>query len=73
MAKSTASTKTGPKVSARQTHKEKKAAAAKAARKAQIQWYAIGAALVVAVAATIVIISVFTEGELPTYGVDPRI
>ena len=50
------------------THKEKKAAQAAAARKAQLQWWVLGGGLVAVTIATIVLISVFTEGSLPTQG-----
>lgn len=49
----------------RLTEKEKRAQAAEAARKARLQWYAIGAVLVIAAIAAIVLISIFTEGSLP--------
>ena len=48
------------------THKEKQAAKAAANRRAQMQWWVLGAVLVAATIATIVLISVFTEGSLPT-------
>ena len=53
---------------AKLTATEKRDAVMSANRKAQMQWYALGAALVVAVVAAIVLISMFTEGELPLYG-----
>lgn len=56
------------KRASRQTAVEKRAATAAANRKAQLQWYAIGIGLAVTVAAIIVLISIYTEGELPIYG-----
>ena len=50
------------------THKEKKAAQAAAARKAQLQWWVLGVGLVIATIVAIVLISVMTEGSLPTQG-----
>lgn len=59
--------KQGTKVRAKKlTEKEKRAATADANRKARNQWYAIGALLVVAAVAAIVLVSIFTEGSLPT-------
>lgn len=58
-------TATSSKKRVRLTHKEKKAAAAEAARKARMQWYVIGAILVIAIVAAIVLISIFTEGSIP--------
>ena len=48
------------------TEKEKRAAAADANRKARLQWYAIGGFLFAATVAAIVLVTIFTEGSLPT-------
>jgi len=45
---------------------EKREAVNAANRKAQMQWYLIGGLLFVAVVGAIVLISIFTEGSLPT-------
>ena len=37
-------------------------------RKAQMQWNALAGALTIAVVGAIVLISIFTEGELPLFG-----
>lgn len=67
MANTTAST--GAKTRAKKlSDKEKRTAAAEANRKARNQWYMIGAVLVIATVAAIVLISIFTEGSLPTQG-----
>ena len=50
------------------TATEKRDAQIAANRKAQLQWYGVAAAVVIAVVAAIVIISLVTEGELPVYG-----
>ena len=47
------------------TASERKAAQMAANRKARMQWYAVGAALFVAVAVVIILVTVLTEGELP--------
>lgn len=44
---------------------DKKAAQMAANRKAQLQWYAMGAALVIAIVAAIVLVVVFTDGAIP--------
>lgn len=51
----------------RMTSKEKKLAQQEANRKAMLQWYAVGAVVVVAVVTALVLITIFTEGELPYY------
>ena len=61
-----AETQTKKAKSAKLTHKEKKAAQARAARRAQLQWWLLGGGLFVAVIVTIVLVSVLTEGSLPT-------
>ncbi len=67
-----AETQTNKKArSAKMTHKERKAAQAAAARKAQLQWWAIGGTLAVITVLAIVLISVYTEGSLPVQ-TDPR-
>jgi type VI protein secretion system component VasF len=48
------------------SHKERKAAQAAAARRARLQWWIIGAVLAIAVIVTIILISVYTEGSLPS-------
>lgn len=57
--------------SKRLTASEKRVAQQEAARKARLQWYLIGAAVIVVVVVAIVLIAMFTEGEIPTTGV-PR-
>ena len=52
--------------SSKMTHKERKAAQAAAARKARLQWWILGGGLAIAVVLTIVLISLYTEGSLPT-------
>jgi len=47
------------------TAAEKKEAQMAANRKAQLQWYIVGAVLTLIVVGAIVLIAVFTEGELP--------
>ena len=46
--------------------KEKRAAQMAANRKAQLQWWLLGGGLFAAVVITIVLVSLFTEGSLPT-------
>jgi len=53
---------------AKMTAADKKQMQMAANRKAQLQWYAVGAVLVLAVAAAIILISIYTEGSLPTNG-----
>jgi len=48
------------------SHKERKAAQAAAARRAQLQWWILGGVLAIGVVVTIILISVYTEGSLPT-------
>lgn len=60
-----ADTKTKSK-STKLSPKEKKAVAAAAARRARMQWWILGGGLAAAVILTIVLISVFTEGEIPS-------
>jgi|GEM_PF-886184 len=50
------------------TAAEKKDAQIAANRKAQLQWWILGGGLTAAFIGAIVLISVFTEGELPSYG-----
>ena len=52
--------------SAKLTPKERKMAQAAAARKARLQWWLLGGGLAIAVLVAIVLISVYTEGSLPT-------
>ena len=47
---------------------EKKHAQMVANRKAQIQWWILGGGLATATIVAIVLISMFTEGEIPTNG-----
>lgn len=58
-----ADTKTKSK---RLSPKEKKAAQAAEFRKARMQWWILGGVLVAVAIITIVLISVLTEGSLPT-------
>lgn len=51
-----------PKMSA----DERREAQIAANRKAQMQWYALGAAVTIAVVAAIILISIYTEGSIPT-------
>jgi len=50
------------------TAADRKAAQMAANRKAQLQWWILGGGLTAAVIGAIVLISIFTEGELPIYG-----
>lgn len=50
------------------TAAEKKEAQMAANRKAQLQWYAVGAVLVAAIIIAIVLITIYTEGEIPYTG-----
>jgi len=52
--------KRAPKLSA----DERREAQIAANRKAQMQWYLVGAAITIAVVAAIVIISIYTEGSI---------
>ena len=45
---------------------ERREAQIAANRKAQMQWYALGAAVTIAVVAAIILISIYTEGSIPT-------
>ena len=51
---------------AKLTHKERKALQAAEARRARRQWMVLGAILAIAIVVTIVLISVYTEGSLPS-------
>ena len=53
---------------AKMTAADKKAAQMAANRKARLQWYAVAAVLVIVIIATIVLVTVFTEGELFSTG-----
>lgn len=44
--------------------KERDQASQAAAYKAKLQWYAIAAVLIIAIVAAIILLSVYTEGEL---------
>jgi len=48
------------------TASEKKQAQFEANRKARMQWYIVGALIVLAVVGAIILISVMTEGSLPS-------
>jgi predicted nucleic acid-binding Zn ribbon protein len=50
---------------------EKKEAQMVANRRARMQWYALGAFLVVAVVLTLVIVTIYTEGEIFSLGGGP--
>lgn len=50
------------------TAAEKKEAQMVANRKAQLQWYAVGAVVVAAIVIAIVLITLYTEGEIPYTG-----
>ena len=50
------------------TATEKKEAQMAANRKAQLQWYFVGAALVAAIVIAIVLVTVYTDGEIPYSG-----
>lgn len=50
----------------RMTAAEKREARLAAQRKARRQWYIVGALVIIAIVAAIVLISIFTEGEIPT-------
>lgn len=56
------------KRSAKMTAAEKKSAQMIANRKAQLQWWILGGGLATVVIGAIVLISIFTEGEIPTQG-----
>lgn len=56
------------KRSAKLTASEKKHAQMIANRKAQLQWWILGGGLATAVIGAIVLISIFTDGEIPTNG-----
>ena len=56
--------KRAPKMSA----DDRKQAQMAANRKAQLQWYALGAAITIAVVVAIVLISIYTEGSLGGHG-----
>ena len=47
------------------TAADKKAAQMAANRRAQLQWYAFGAVLVIAIVLAIVLVTVFTDGQIP--------
>ena len=48
--------------------KDKRIATAAANRKAQLQWWLLGGSVMTVAIVAIVLISIFTEGEIPTGG-----
>ncbi len=56
------------KRASKMTAAEKKEAQMVANRKAQLQWYLLGALLVIAIVVAIVLITIYTDGEIGGHG-----